>query len=262
MRDSLDVDIIESGLGTELVGSSILLYESTSSTNDVAWEYSRNIDNDGLCVFAEDQNKGRGRRGNQWISQRGQSLLCSILLTDSDLEAELLTIVSAVAAAEAIDKFVSASPAQIKWPNDVDLNSKKVAGILLESRTDGKRSDYVIGVGINCHQREQFFRRQHFARAGTAIDIQSREFTDRNKLARELLRCFDSWLKIARTDRENVIGRWGELSSQLGHRITLEYDQKRFSGNCVGLDPVHGLILQLDSGGVRMFEAAQTSIIT
>lgn len=260
-NDRLDVDIIEASLGAKPAGRKVLVYESTSSTNDVAWEYSQNTSNDGLCVFAETQGKGRGRRGNQWIAEKGQSVLCSMLLTGSELGAELLTIASAVATAEAIAKFTASTAARIKWPNDVVLNDRKVAGVLLESRTSGKKSDYVIGVGINCHQEEGFFEGADFALAGTSIDIVSGEFTDRNKLAQELIDRLDHWLEMAQVDSKKVTDRWSQLSSQLGHHVTVEYNQRRFSGNCVGVDPVGGLILQLDSGGVRMFEASQTSIV-
>ena len=66
--DQLDVDVIKAGLETETVGREILVYKQTASTNDVAWEYAGNAENSGLCVFAEEQTAGRGRRQNQWLS--------------------------------------------------------------------------------------------------------------------------------------------------------------------------------------------------
>ena len=96
----LDVDVISDGLGTRVIGSDVVVYRSTSSTNDIAWEHSAGGGNSGLCVFAEEQTGGRGRRGNTWVGEKGDSVLVSILLLGCDFGAELLAITSAVATAE------------------------------------------------------------------------------------------------------------------------------------------------------------------
>ena len=77
----LDIDQIEAAREDTRIGKKIVLFQSTASTNDIAWEYSANADNHGLCVLAESQHKGRGRRGRMWYSEPGQSILCSVLLT-------------------------------------------------------------------------------------------------------------------------------------------------------------------------------------
>jgi len=258
--DRLDVDVIKANLHTPTVGKQILIFKSTGSTNDVAWEYATDEKNSGLCVFAEEQTAGRGRGGAKWLSAQGQSILCSILLVDCQCGAELLTLASAVAVAEAINRYTQLET-RVKWPNDIIIKGKKVAGILLESKTTDNRVDYVIGVGINCHQKEEFFQKHEFQMPPTSIDIESNTIVDRNLLATELLASFDEWLTIAQAGSPKIIDTWSRLNSQLGHRVTVEYDQKRFSGNCIGVDPANGLILQLDDGGVRMFDAAHTTII-
>jgi BirA family biotin operon repressor/biotin-[acetyl-CoA-carboxylase] ligase len=256
----LDVDVIKAGLKTARLGAEVLVYDCTSSTNDVAWEYAGNREYDGLCVFAEEQTQGRGRRGNKWLSAKGQSVLCSILLLDFQLGAELLTLASAVATAEAVAKFTK-SQARIKWPNDIIIAGKKTAGILVESRSNDGKNDYVIGVGINCRQDRDFFDKADLQMPATSIDIESKKAVDRNLLARELLLSFDRQLGIAVANSDSVLGRWQELSSLLGHHVVLRYDQQGFAGNCIGVDPAKGLILQLDGGGVRMFDAAHTTIV-
>ena len=98
--DLLDPDEIKSNLKTKRIGRKILVYESTSSTNDIAAEYARNKQNDGLVVFAEEQTAGRGRAASQWLSGRADSILCSIILIENMLNAELLSLTCAVAVAE------------------------------------------------------------------------------------------------------------------------------------------------------------------
>jgi BirA family biotin operon repressor/biotin-[acetyl-CoA-carboxylase] ligase len=255
----LHPDEIKDGLKTRRIGREILVYNSTSSTNDVAWEYAKNSRNDGLAVFAEEQTAGRGRGGNKWFSPQGQSILCSTILLGSGLAGELLMLSCAVASAEAVGRY-GRYETKIKWPNDIILNGKKAGGILLESRTGKKGTDYVLGIGINCHQSGEFFAGE-LQDAATSIDLESSQVCDRTILAKRLLISLDEWLAVAEEAQQKVIERWEQLSTQLGHRVNLMYNKRRFSGNCIGVDPQRGLIVQLERGGVRMFDAAHTSVV-
>jgi len=265
--DLLDPDRLKANLKTKRIGGKILVYKRTSSTNDVAAEYAAanpksKIENpksyDGLVIFAEQQTAGRGRAGTEWYSGFGDSILCSVLLADCKCSGELLSLSCAVAVAEAVDK-PGDSPARIKWPNDVRLKDKKVAGILVESRQSEIGKVYIAGVGINCHQTPDSFGAE-LRNSATSIDIESGTVCDRVSLAKRLLVSMDNWLGIARTGGEKVLERWRQLSIQLNHRVTLVYNGASFTGICIGIDPQKGLILQLDTGGVRMFDAAHTTI--
>ncbi|UCC97660.1 MAG: biotin--[acetyl-CoA-carboxylase] ligase [Phycisphaerales bacterium] len=255
----LDPDEITTNLKTKRIGKKVLVYHSTSSTSDVAAEYARSRENDGLVVFAEEQRAGRGRAGTKWDSGKGDSILCSIVLAGDPLPSHLLSLASAVAVAEAIGSVGTASHARIKWPNDILLNGRKVAGILLESRTDRQGSVCILGIGINCHQHPNSFS-EELRPTATSLDIESRSTIDRVSLARRLLSCVDHWLEVARRDSDKVIEKWSKLSIQLGRRTTLIFNGVRFSGHCIGIDPEKGLILRLDAGGIRMFDAAHTTI--
>lgn len=264
--DALDPDKIKSHLRIKRIGQKVVVYNSTASTNDVAAQYAKNKNNDGLVVLAEEQIKGRGRGGNKWVAGKGDSVICSILLTDCTVNAELLSLTIAVATAEAIGKCVKAE-AKIKWPNDIILNNKKVAGILVESKKAGpstalragKHTAYIIGIGINCHQSKQDFPAE-LRKIATSIDIETGGGIDRISLIKRLLTSIENSLEIAEQNKEEIIEHWQRLSTQLGQRVSLVYNKKKFAGNCIGIDPENGLILQLDTGGIRMFRAAQTSI--
>jgi len=252
----LDPDQIKANLKTKRIGSVIIVYKSTSSTNDVAAEYATNKKNDGLVIFAEEQTAGRGRTGAKWDSEHADSILCSIVLADCKCSAELLCLASAVAVAEAIGNKTGI---KIKWPNDIMLNGKKVAGILLEAKADKDRNTYIVGTGINCHQKKDSFPPE-LQPIATSIDIESGTVCDRILLAKRLLTCMEHWLEVAEKNGEKIIEQWRSMSIQLGHRVTVTFNGRKFAGNCIGIDPEKGLILQLDSGGVRMFDAAHTTI--
>jgi BirA family biotin operon repressor/biotin-[acetyl-CoA-carboxylase] ligase len=257
--DALDPDKIRANLKTGRIGNKILVFNSTSSTNDIAAEYAKNKTNDGLVIFAEEQTAGRGRAGSKWQSEQGDSILCSVVLTGCKLNPELLSLACAVAVADGLGK-IGGSEAKIKWPNDIILNGKKVAGILLESKTDNSGNTCIIGIGINCHQKKDSFGLE-LQSIATSIDIESHSISDRISLAKRLLTSMEHWLKVAAQTSEKVIDQWRELSVQLGHRVKLIYNSREFSGNCIGIDPEKGLILQLDTGGVRMFDAGHTTIV-
>jgi len=265
--DRLDPDLIQANLRTKRIGRRVLVYEQTASTNDIAAEYGRNPDNDGLVVFAEEQTAGRGRGGAKWHSRRGDSLLFSFVLTGGDPSGELLSLTCAVAVAEAIGQ-IGSCPAHIKWPNDIVLAGKKVAGILVESRTRNQKSNiknqtssvYVTGIGINCHQTEEDFPPE-LRQTATSLDLVSGAQCHRATVARRVLTSLDHWLRVAERDSKQVTETWSRLSTQVGQRVTLSCNRKRFTGNCIGVDPEKGLILQLDRGGVRMFDAAHTHIV-
>jgi len=256
--EQLDPDRIKAGLKTKRIGSKILVYNRTSSTNDIAAEYAKNKNNDGLVVFAEEQTEGRGRAGTKWHSEPADSILCSIVLTDCTLNPELLSLTCAVAVAEAVGKH-GGTEAKIKWPNDIILNGKKVAGILLESKLNNPGGTYILGIGINCHQKRDSFP-EELQPVATSIDFESNSTVDRISLAKRVLTSIDHWLEVAKKNRKKVTDQWRKLSIQLSHRVKLIYNSQEFLGNCIGIDPEKGIILQLDTGGVRMFDAAHTTI--
>ncbi len=280
--DRLDPDLIKANLKTRRIGRSVLVYGRTASTNDVAGEYARNPDNDGLVVFTEEQTAGRGRAGATWQSRPGDSLLFSFVLIDCPTAGELVSLACAVAVAEAIGQ-VGGCHAGIKWPNDIMLDDKKVAGILVESRGVSRRSSLVarpteapspsqraashesrdatiIGIGINCHQTKESFP-DELRTTATSLDMVAGANCQRVTVARRVLTSLDHWLRAAERSKQQVIETWSRLSTQLGERVALSFNRKRFTGNCIGVDPERGLILQLDRGGIRMFDAAHTTIV-
>ena len=255
MQDKLDVDLIEAK-----TPSKVVVYASTASTNDIAWRYATRDKYDGLAVLAETQTAGRGRTGNKWLSDTHQSILCSLLLLHCPCQTEIVTLAAPIAVVETLKKFSVANP-KIKWPNDILVNNKKIAGILIESRPCSSHNHYVIGIGINCHQSPEFFDSLQLAMPATSIDIETGRFVDRNALAAELINSLKQWIHTASTNPELIVNTWQHLSSQLNQRVSLKYKDQTFTGNCIGIDPLAGLILQLDTGTVRMFNAAHTTII-
>jgi hypothetical protein len=120
------------------VGRAVRIFQTTASTNDIAWQLAHVAESHGLLVIADEQTAGRGRPGHTWHAKAGQSILLSVVLNREMVLPERLTLLAGVAAAMALEKsFADAGarvPVEIRWPNDLLVAGKKIGGILVEHR--------------------------------------------------------------------------------------------------------------------------------
>ena len=154
-----DVPAIQTGLQTVAFGRTLHYRESLPSTNATAMTLAHEGACHGTLVLADTQTAGRGRRGRRWHSPPGCNLYCSIILRTDRNQAGFLTIIplaSALAVAEAIAD-ATAIQCRLKWPNDVMIRNKKVAGILCESVGGNPGAVVVVGIGINANSRPEDF---------------------------------------------------------------------------------------------------------
>jgi BirA family biotin operon repressor/biotin-[acetyl-CoA-carboxylase] ligase len=153
--DVLHADDLMSRIGkVKVIGRDIRVFEETTSTNDVIEKLARDGVKEGAVVFAESQSRGRGRLGRKWISPARKGLWFSILLRPDmrPQETTRLTVASATALRRAIESETGLHP-EIKWPNDLLLGGKKVAGILTELAGELDHIRYVIvGIGVDVHE--------------------------------------------------------------------------------------------------------------
>ena len=192
MPDRLIAEELKADLGTAVIGTQIIVLEQTGSTNDAVLEVTNANSKEGLIVFAEHQRTGRGQRGNRWESTAGKGLWFSILLRpEIDLPSSpRLTTWAAEAICSAIQKEFTLTPT-IKPPNDVLIDGRKVAGVLVEMRAQEKASHLaIVGIGINVNQSTEDFPEELQRRAiSLAMSLGSQ--VDRQKFAIALLRTLD-----------------------------------------------------------------------
>ena len=258
---TLSSELIEYGLGTVRIGKQVLVYESTDSTNDVAWQYAEEGGYDGLSVFAEHQRSGRGRMGRNWSAPAGSSILCSVLLqNEQQIQSSAFSILAGLATATTLEQQ-SEHRIHLLWPNDVTIAGRKVAGTIVESRPSVTGNAFVIGIGINCGQRERDFPNDLRETATSLGQVTGREI-DRLSLAQELLRQLDHWITIVRNDGTQILHKeWAMRCDDIGRRITVVSNRQNFYGRVMDVNPEKGLLLQLDSGPIRIFEVATTTVI-
>jgi len=197
MSDRLVGDELQADLGSAVIGREIIVLEQTSSTSDAILQISNADSKEGVVVFAEHQTAGRGQRGNRWESAAGKGLWFSVLLRPRiDLPSSpQLTAWAAEAISGAIENEFSLTPT-IKLPNDVQIDGRKVAGVLVEMRAQKNAPHLAIaGIGVNVNQSREDFPTELQSRA-ISLAMALGEQVDRQKFAIALLR------KLDRTYRE------------------------------------------------------------
>src|SRR4030067_1687584 len=154
--DLLTPSEIKPLLKTKWIGKTIHHFDTLDSTNSKAYQLALDGAEEGEVGISESQEKGRGRLGRQWFSPPFLNLYLSVILRPKipPHQASLITLMAAVATADAIQKF-SGLPPLIKWPNDILLRDRKVAGLLNEIRSETDRIHFVIlGIGVNLNTAE------------------------------------------------------------------------------------------------------------
>ena len=197
MSDRLVAEELQADLGSAVIGRTIIVLEQTSWTSDAILQISNVDSKEGVVVFAEHQTAGRGQRGNRWESAAGKGLWFSVLLRPRiDLPSSpQLTAWAAEAISGAIENEFSLTPT-IKLPNDVQIDRRKVAGVLVEMRAQkNARHLAIAGIGVNVNQSREDFPTELQSRA-ISLAMALGEQVDRQKFAIALLR------KLDRTYRE------------------------------------------------------------
>jgi BirA family biotin operon repressor/biotin-[acetyl-CoA-carboxylase] ligase len=235
---ALTPESIQSRLHTRVVGKQIRCVDSCESTNDLAWKEALAGTPDGSVLFAEEQTKGRGRFGRVWTAPRGQSLLCSIVLRP-EIDVDRVPLMTAMAALAAAD--VVGDDAQIRFPNDVMRDGKKIAGILVEARFISSRPDvFIVGIGLNVTGHPPGMN-------ATSLG----ESVSRVTTARALLEAVDDWYGRLSGNLRDYRKAWRERSFIVGKRVRVKQNGKVVPGVAEDVDPLDGIVLRLDSGHPR-----------
>lgn len=238
----------------------VLVYRHTASTQDVA----RSRAGEAVVVLTDEQSAGRGRLGRPWVSRPGQSLLMSLTHRIDDARgesADRVTFVTAVALAEALEPLTGGTRLEIKWPNDIMAQGRKLAGILVETVTDatGQRVA-IIGIGVNVKQSAEDFRRSLPQRAARITSLAMLGgCDDRLRVAAAAIPHIDQ--QLASHDDGPLLEAWRSRNLMSEQRVTLVSSGQSITGTVLDLDPVDGLIVRRDSGEIVHLPAATTTVM-
>jgi BirA family biotin operon repressor/biotin-[acetyl-CoA-carboxylase] ligase len=248
---SLDIHHVQDGLPAKRLAGKIHYFAELESTNSYARQLAERGSPEGEVVIAETQTRGRGRLGRAWISPPHLNLYLSIILRPVLLpgDAPQITIMAGVALVDAIASF-AASPPAIKWPNDVLVSGKKLAGILCESFCASERIEFVIlGIGVNINYPTELMPASIRDRATSLLAINQasvqRELFLR-RLIQDLDRCYG---ELEESGFSAMAARWEARFAFSGKKVKVGLVDGILVGTAMGIDR-DGALIVVDERGM------------
>ena len=249
--DLLTSQTIDEGLQTKVMGKPAMqILQATDSTNVQARTLASQGAAEGTVVVADTQTHGRGRRGRTWFSPPGQSIYASIILRPpmAPAQAPQITLMTAVAVAKTLNATADLN-AKIKWPNDILIRGKKIAGILTEMSTDMDVVDFVVvGMGINVNTPREMMPPE-IQQIATSIKIETGCEVSRADLLCRLLkhfeRCYD---QLKAEGFGPVMAQWRRMTDMIGQQVHVDVLDKRRTGTVEAVDD-DGVLMLRDARG-------------
>jgi BirA family biotin operon repressor/biotin-[acetyl-CoA-carboxylase] ligase len=255
-------DLLSLVSDNKTVGRDIRVFEQTSSTNDVVEKLARDGVKEGMVVFAESQTRGRGRLGRRWLSPPRKGLWFSVLLRP-DLQpqaATQLTVAAATALLRAIRDQAGITP-EIKWPNDILIKGRKVAGVLTELSAELDHIKHLtLGVGVDVNLNASEFPAE-LRKTATSLKIESGRPIHRADLAAAILRELDRDYERIRSRRfDEVADEWEAHCTTLGRRVTIQVGDRVLQGEAEALDDDGALLLRTQHGHLERIIGGDVSL--
>jgi BirA family transcriptional regulator, biotin operon repressor / biotin---[acetyl-CoA-carboxylase] ligase len=250
---NLDRDSILRNLRTKQLGRPLEILDGCTSTNDVAAQQADAGAPHGYTILAEEQTAGRGRQGRTWVSPRGGIWLTTLLrppLTLDPLNA--LPIIAALAAARAINSSLGIN-ARVRWPNDVFVGGRKLAGVLAETKFKGNQVEYaLLGVGINANFPAT-------ALGGLSTRVTSLRdlvglLVDREALIALLLIELENVYEMASSNPDRALALLQELDYSRGRQVRIKLQAEEISGTMAGYESLTSVRIRTADGLYRQVE--------
>ncbi|MGO8700017.1 MAG: biotin--[acetyl-CoA-carboxylase] ligase [Limisphaerales bacterium] len=261
--DLLHADDLYSRLGpTHVVGREIQVFQETTSTNDVAARLARGGAGEGAVVFAEAQSKGRGRLGRVWLSPAGKGLWFTVVLRPNiaPTHATQLTVAAATALARAITLQTGIVP-EIKWPNDILIRGRKVAGILTEMDAEVERvKELLLGIGMDVNLESNDFP-VALRKIATSLRIETGQKVNRAELAVAILRELDRDYDLVKKGQFQALAeQWEERCSTLGRQVSIRVGDRVIRGRAESLDDDGALLVRSPHGHLQRIIGGDVSV--
>lgn len=238
-----------------MIGHTVIRIEETSSTNDLAREFSGRSDADGIVVLAGRQTKGKGRLGRLWFSPPDTGIYLSIILKRPILRSfsSLLCPAVSLAAVETIECLSDLKPL-IKWPNDIILNGKKAGGALVEKNKD----IFMVGIGINLNTEPHSFP-EEIRHKATSLKAESGKHWDREEFLERFFLLFEGVLaELLDGCNGSLMNKVKGKSFTLGKTVKVADGKRFFLGEAQGFESDGSLLLEMADGKIVNIKSGET----
>lgn len=244
-----DLSLFQNNLSTDFIGQSIKYYPKLDSTNTQAWELISENTPNGTVVITDNQLKGRGRQANKWVSIPGKSLTFSIILYPNVLPNQI-NLYSLIAGLSITDCLIENNiHAQLKWPNDILINGKKVGGILCESKiSGGVIKSLVIGIGLNINEATEDFPIS-LREIATSLLIESGIQYQLEILLTKILNHLEHRIKNKETHSQLI--DWEKRCAHLNQKVTFRSGNEIVTGIFKGLSSTGQAMISINNKEVK-----------
>lgn len=257
-QSDLAIPAIRRALSGGVIGSRIHHYDALGSTMDEARRLSQLGAPEGAVVIAEEQTAGRGRFNRAWVSPRGENLSFSVILTPPAAQLPYMNMAAALAVARMLRDEADLRPT-IKWPNDIRVGGRKIAGILIEtgiSPAGGVCA--IVGIGVNIN----FDPALHPEIAAISTSVYRETHIKRNRAPalQTLLAHFDAaYARLRLGHAAPIAAEWSALLDTLGHSVTLRRGDDLIHGIAERVDPRGNLLIRLPDGSLHTAAAGEVT---
>ncbi len=256
MNEIFSADSISYGLDTRIIGRNVLYFSSVGSTNETAKQEAGQGVQEGTVVIADEQTAGRGRLKRTWLTPKGNIALSVVLYPDISILPSLIMMAS-LAVSQTIET-VTELRTQIKWPNDVLIDGKKVCGILIESDVRNEKVHYaVIGIGINVNAGKEVL--SGVVMPATSLYTETGKEVSRLQIIRELVKDMDN-LYEAIISGGSVFNEWRDRLVTLGNEVRVTSGEDIFEGIAESVDTDGSLLVRNPDGSLKRVIAGDVTL--
>ena len=240
---------IISGLETKVIGQRTYYFDSIDSTQNQALKMAKEEESNGTVIIAEKQTGGRGRSGRKWISPKGGIWFSIILHPKFDISnTTLFPIAASLALSYAIEKTCKIST-ELKWPNDLMIKGKKIAGMLVDASFESNKiENLILGVGINFNVNTNEIKKD-LKKIPKNYGIASLNEQKNKSTSTELIKSFlveleKIYEELNNNQTKKIISEWTKRSSTIGKKVEINIDDKITNGEAIRIDDDGGLIVK------------------
>ena len=256
LNQDISVSTIKAGLTTRFIGQKIIYFQRLTSTMEAARQGAWGGAKEGTVIIAGEQTAGRGRLKRAWHAPGGNIAL-SIILYPEAAGLPYLVMIASLAAACSIES-VTGLNAKIKWPNDILIKEKKVAGILIENEVKGDRvANAIVGIGINIALRPDDYR--EISATATSLETELGKQVSREEIIRNLLTEFER-LYLELPDTEVIFKAWRDRLVTLGKQVRAHWRENIIEGIAESVDESGALMIRLADGSLTQVVAGDVTL--
>ncbi|SEH80932.1 BirA family transcriptional regulator, biotin operon repressor / biotin-[acetyl-CoA-carboxylase] ligase [Halobacillus karajensis] len=237
--DKISENTLRWGLDTKWMGNELYHYDQVESTQEIVHQLAKQGKPHGTVVIADEQVKGKGRMARNWDSPKGKGIWMSILLRPNlpPLQAPQLTLLAATVLAKLIAENSDLNP-QIKWPNDLLINHKKVSGILTEMQAEQDTIQYIVlGMGMNVNQGEDEIPEKIRYKA-SSLKVEGGHDWNIQATIQHILRLFERAYDVFESQGfETIKKEWEHFGYKIGEEVTISTMKETWKATLIGIEP-------------------------